>query len=699
MGLKAFHSRREIGRSVVVGVAAAGLVGTALAGAVMAPAGAVAVAAGVSSRVATDDTVLGTFEALGAGVNDLVKALAVSGDDTLYAGGQFTPHPAAWSTVTRTWSALGTGLNNEVLALALEGDDTVYAGGKFDQSGGVPGTGGIAAWSTVIRTWSALGTGVDFWVLALALHGDDTVYAGGFFNAASGKSGTENIAAWSNADDTWHALGTGVNSWVYALAASADDTVYAGGAFTSAGGKAGAKRVAAWSNADDTWHALGGGMDATVMALAVSGDDTLYAGGSFTDAGGKPGADGVAAWSYADDTWHALDTGVGGSIKALAVDDTRGLVYAGGDFTTAGDDSASGVAVWDAGLGAGLGEWIALQAAGGEGVSDPVGSLNVLALALDDSVLYLGGDFLTAGGVAASRIARWTWDAPSVVAVPASGAAGASVVLEGSGLIGVTGVSVDDTPVAYTRDDSTTISLTLPVGLSAGCHAITVDAVGGQARTSYAVPVPPSPPAPPCPWGPPSPPTPPSPPNPVVYPPGAPTSALAVAGDASASVSWVAPTSAGSFPVTDYEVASAPTGGSCLVKAPAVSCTVLGLANGTSYTFTVRALNGAGWGARSGPSNAVTPSPSVVKTIQITGSRDASDTRMVRVSGTTTDLVGEQVTPWVRFPGQTTFTAGTGVRTVAADGTFAWSRATGKKVHVYFTHGSVKSNTVVIPAR
>ena len=244
---------------------------------------------------------------------------------------------------------------------------------------------------------------------------------------------------------------------------------------------------------------------------------------------------------------------------------------------------------------------------------------------------------------------------------------------------GVNGVRVDGTPVSYTRDDSTTISLTLPGGLSAGSHSITVDAVGGRATTAYVVSGSPTPPP--------------------VFPPGAPTGAIAAAGDASASVSWVSPTSAGSFPVTDYEVASAPTGGSCLVKAPAVSCTVLGLANGTSYTFTVRALNGAGWGARSGPSNAVTPSPSVVKTIQITGSRDASDTRVVRVTGTTTDLVGEQVTPWVRFPGQTTFTAGVGVQAVAADGTFAWSRATGKKVHVYFTHGSIKSNTVVIPAR
>jgi hypothetical protein len=391
--------------------------------------------------------------------------------------------------------------------------------------------------------------------------------------------------------------------------------------------------------------------------------------------GGQPDADGVIAWSNADDTWHALGTGITAGryvyVYDVAVDDTRGLVYAGGDFTTAGDDSASMVAVWDVGLD----EWIALQAAAGQGASRDVHSL-----ALDDSVLYLGGDFTTAGGVAVNNIARWTWAAPSVSAVPASGAAGTTISLEGSRLIGVSSVRVDGTPVStYTRDDSTTISLTLPGGLSAGSHTITVDAVGGRATTAYVVSGSPTPPP--------------------VSPPGAPTSVVAVAGDGSATVSWSAPADAGSYPITDYQVMSAPSGGSCLVKAPAATCDVTGLTNGTTYTFTARALNGAGWGASSGASNAVTPTASAVKSIQITGSRDASDARVVRVSGTTTGLVGEQVTPWLRFPGQTSYTAGTGVRTVAADGTFAWSRRTGKKVYLYFTHGPVRSNTVTIPAR
>lgn len=69
------------------------------------------------------------------------------------------------------------------------------------------------------------------------------------------------------------------------------------------------------------------------------------------------------------------------------------------------------------------------------------------------------------------------------------------------------------------------------------------------------------------------------------------------------------------------------------------------------------------------------------------------------MKGTTTDLVGKQVTPYVRFPGQNGYQPGTGVRTVASDGTFTWQRKTGKKTSIYFQHAEVRSNTVTISAR
>ena len=192
-----------------------------------------------------------------------------------------------------------------------------------------------------------------------------------------------------------------------------------------------------------------------------------------------------------------------------------------------------------------------------------------------------------------------------------------------------------------------------------------------------------------------APPTPPTPPSPTPsYPPGAPTNVKATVGRGEATVTWSAPAYAGSYPITDYEVTSSPGAKSCLSKT--TSCTVSGLTGGQSYTFTVRALNGAGWGLYSAPSNAVTPP---AKSILITGSRDASDDRYVKVQGTTTDLAGMRVVPYVRFQGQAGATAGTGVRTVSEAGTFAWKRKTGKRIKVYFQHAEVRSNTVTISAR
>ena len=96
-------------------------------------------------------------------------------------------------------------------------------------------------------------------------------------------------------------------------------------------------------------------------------------------------------------------------------------------------------------------------------------------------------------------------------------------------------------------------------------------------------------------------------PAPPLVPPSSPLTVIGVGGDASAQITWSAPSSAGSFPVTNYQVVVSPGGRSCLATAPTLSCTVTGLANGTTYTATVRALNGAGWGPYSEASNEFTP--------------------------------------------------------------------------------------------
>jgi subtilisin family serine protease len=92
--------------------------------------------------------------------------------------------------------------------------------------------------------------------------------------------------------------------------------------------------------------------------------------------------------------------------------------------------------------------------------------------------------------------------------------------------------------------------------------------------------------------------------------PGAPTSVAAIAGDARASVRWVAPTNNGGAIITSYTVRSNPSGGTCTVAVTSnesLSCVVSSLANGTEYTFSVTATNSVGTSESSVASNAVTP--------------------------------------------------------------------------------------------
>jgi hypothetical protein len=94
--------------------------------------------------------------------------------------------------------------------------------------------------------------------------------------------------------------------------------------------------------------------------------------------------------------------------------------------------------------------------------------------------------------------------------------------------------------------------------------------------------------------------------------PGAPLDVSATAGNASAAISWVPPTSDGGATITAYTVTASGDGGNetCtyLVTTPETdTCTVGGLTDGTAYTFTVTATNQVGTGAPSAPSSAVTP--------------------------------------------------------------------------------------------
>ena len=89
--------------------------------------------------------------------------------------------------------------------------------------------------------------------------------------------------------------------------------------------------------------------------------------------------------------------------------------------------------------------------------------------------------------------------------------------------------------------------------------------------------------------------------------PGTPRSVEAQARDGRASLEWVPPPEVPSKPVTSYEYQQEGTETWNSTGGTATTKEVAGLANGESYTFRVRAVNAAGKGAASAPSDAVTP--------------------------------------------------------------------------------------------
>ncbi len=87
--------------------------------------------------------------------------------------------------------------------------------------------------------------------------------------------------------------------------------------------------------------------------------------------------------------------------------------------------------------------------------------------------------------------------------------------------------------------------------------------------------------------------------------PGAPTSVVATAGNATANVTWVAPVDNGGAAIQNYTVTATPGGATQTVAT--TSAAFAGLTNGTAYTFSIVARNSVGTGPAA-VSNPVTPS-------------------------------------------------------------------------------------------
>jgi len=365
-------------------------------------------------------------------MNNTVSALEVS-DSNVYLGGYFTTvggttrNRAAAVDTDGTLQSWNPNMNNSVTALAVSGSN-VYLGGTFTTVGGTTrnraaavstsatgnGSNGscLSAYANAcLQTWDP---NMNNTVSALAVS-DSNVYLGGQFTMVGGT--TRNRAAAVGTDGTVQSWNPNMNNNVNAIAVSGS-TVYLGGGFTTVGGSTTRNRAAAVSTSA-TGNGSGGSclsayaiaclqtwdpnLNLTVWALAVSGSN-VYLGGQFTTVGGTTRNRAAAVGT--DGTLQSWNPSMSsGQVNAVAVSDSN--VYLGGSFRTVGGTTrnyAAAVSTSATGNGSN-GSCLSAYAIACLQSWDPNMGSNVNAVAVSDSVVYLGGQFRTVGGTTRNRAA------------------------------------------------------------------------------------------------------------------------------------------------------------------------------------------------------------------------------------------------------------------------------------------------------
>ncbi|MDI5840221.1 putative Ig domain-containing protein, partial [Shewanella xiamenensis] len=141
--------------------------------------------------------------------------------------------------------------------------------------------------------------------------------------------------------------------------------------------------------------------------------------------------------------------------------------------------------------------------------------------------------------------------------------------------------------------------------------------------------------------------------------PSAPTIGAATAGNAQATVSFSAPAFTGGAVITGYTLVSTP--GGITASGASSPITITGLTNGTSYSFTVAAINSAGTGSPSTASNAVKPNgaPVISSTALTSATQDAAYS--YTLVATDSDVGDSLTLSAVTLPSWLSFNAATGV--------------------------------------
>ncbi|MFD0676388.1 MULTISPECIES: fibronectin type III domain-containing protein [unclassified Paenibacillus] len=589
------------------------------------------------------------WQSLGSGLNGEVRAIAVSGSD-VYVGGFFTTaggspakYIARWDG--SSWHNVGSGFNDgpnvRVETIKISGTD-IYVGGNFTGAGDVP-LSHIAKWDG--STWKGLGTGLSDTVWDLAVSGKD-VYAGGVFMNA-GPLRVKSVAKWNGSTAAWESiggLGTDVEAgFAYAVTKSATG-IYVGGQFTVAGGIP-ANYMAKWVTGITDPVVTKPDPPTGVTAAAGKGLATV----SFTPPANNGGG-AITGYTVTSSPGGFAASGTASPITVTGL--TYGMAYT---FTVTASNEA-GTSVPSAPSGPVTPDSTAT-------VPDPPTGISAAASNQSATVSFTppannGGSTITSytvtsnpGGLTASgarspiTVTGLTYGTAYTFTVTATNGIGTSIPSTPSGAVSPGGPAaiVPDSPTgvsAAAGNQSATVNFIPPLnngsseitnytvtsnpdGLSASgnvspitinglnngvSYTFTVTATNGagtSAPSSASASVTPRFPSKSSSK---------SSGSPLVIAPEAPTEVSAATGDGSAVVSFTPPTSNGGSAITGYTVTSSP--GGLTASGTDSPIAITGLTNGTAYTFTVTATNGAGTSISSAASASVTPVPSAPAVLQ-----------------------------------------------------------------------------------
>ncbi|MCF6324662.1 MAG: chitobiase/beta-hexosaminidase C-terminal domain-containing protein [Gammaproteobacteria bacterium] len=381
---------------------------------------------------------LAAFDTTGNANNDLgwnpdadggiVRTLALLGN-LLYIGGDFsTINGASWpgfavsdvsdlSLVTIVaWSGNQLPFSGAEEA-SISVSQIIVAGGRIyvasngeldtDSSNRAVSRMAVLNSGTGAVSWSSDASGGLINTIAVA---DDQIFVAGTFESGGGRI-RSNIAELDLSTSTSRGMATEwdvfVNGPVYSIASTSNGQgVYIGGQFSVVVSASTPRNnmalLSASSNNVSVWNpSITGGAGAKVRALAFSPDDTtLYAGGLFSQVAGQSrnniaaldltveGIDGLGVLNGSS-AIGSID-GVAGEVHALVVSSDGELVFVGGDYIRAGGHSNVNIAALKTGSGMSLAD---IPPDDLWAVANVNGIVRSLALSSDDKTLYFGGDF------------------------------------------------------------------------------------------------------------------------------------------------------------------------------------------------------------------------------------------------------------------------------------------------------------------